>query len=129
MIVLISGSFKGNELRTDLVRTKERGRTTRHPFLKQYTGVVFTPSEGKYVTTLSTRKELSAALAKRLKLDFDSVDCKLAPEVTDLQPFIWEGFDSCVAYTYRIDLSDLNRAWDGIEAAVRNVIRRAGKDG
>lgn len=104
-------------------------RVAGHPPLTPYLGTVISPSKGKYVTNLSSRKEVSTAIAKQLRKLFHHGALNMAPEIVDLQPFIWNGFSVGVRYTYRLSLDDLSATWADMGATRRNDIRRAEADG
>jgi len=128
----IYGCFKGNELFAGLpiVCSSRFGiKNAYHPPLTPYLGVIFGDSEAKYVTRISDEKEISRAIAYRLKEDFDFIHFNFTPFSTDLQPFIWEGFSSGVRYTYLLRLDNLGDVWQGMDAKRRNDITRAKKDG
>lgn len=129
----IYGYFKGEELFAGLPLvcsvSKFGIKYISHPPLTPYLGVIFKESEAKYVTRISSEKEMSRVIAARIKEDFDSVYFQFTPFSTDLQPFIWEGFSSGVRYTYLLQLDDLEDAWRGMDAKRRNDITRAEKDG
>ncbi len=52
-------------------------------------------------------KEIGSAFATFIKNEFDFVELPFSPEVVDLQPFIWQGFDVELHYTYRLSLQNL----------------------
>lgn len=49
------------------------------------------------------------------------------PNITDMLPFIWSGFQIRVHYTQRLELSKPERLWDGFEPETRNLVRKAEK--
>jgi len=104
-------------------------RRGSHPPLTPYLGVIFRESSSKYISRVSAEKEMSQAIAARLKEDFHAIRFNFSPVLTDLQPFIWEGFTSGVRYTYLLKPNDLEDVWKGMDAKRRNDIRRAQKDG
>jgi hypothetical protein len=129
----IYGYFKGEELFAGLPLVCGAPRLgiryASHPFLTPYLGIIFRPSEAKYVTRISDEKEMSRAIAARIKEDFHFIQFSFTPVSTDLQPFIWEGFSSSVRYTYLLELDDLENVWKNMDAKRRNDITRAEKDG
>ena len=129
----IYGYFKGEELFAGLpiaCSVSKLGiKTASHPLLTSYLGIVFRESKAKYVTRISDEKEMSRAIAARVKKDFDSISLQFTPFSTDLQPFIWEGFSSGIRYTYLLELDNLEDVWKGMDAKRRNDITRAEKDG
>src|SRR5690606_16593062 len=60
---------------------------------------------------------------------YAAVSLRLPVAVDDIQPFLWRGYDARVRYTYVVDIGDLDRTWDSMDAARRRNVRRAGKDG
>lgn len=83
----------------------------------------------KYVTKISTEKEISRAIAATLRKEFTVINFNFHPSVIDIQPFIWKGFSSNVRYTYVINLDNIKRIWAEMDSTRRNDIRRAEKDG
>ena len=130
---VIFGCFRGDNLVAGLpltCRTLKFGlRVGAHPPLTPYLGILFKENTGKYVTRISAEKEMSKAIAHKLKEEFAAINFNFPPAVVDLQPFIWEGFSSGVRYTYIISLDDMERVWTEMEDTRRNDIRRAEKDG
>lgn len=128
----IYGYFKGEELFGGLpiiCRSKLRFKYASNPPLTPYLGIIFNENNAKYVTKISNEKEISRAIAARIKDDFDLIYFQFTPFLTDLQPFIWEGFSSRVRYTYLLELDDLKGIWKSMDSSKRNHIRRAKKDG
>jgi len=130
---VIYGCFRGSELVAGLPlvsRSLKFGFCAgTHPPLTPYLGVLFKGETGKYVSKISVEKEISRAIAKKLKEEFSAISFNFSPGVVDLQPFIWEGFSSGVRYTYILNLNDIERVWTEMEATRRRNIRRAEKDG
>lgn len=127
----VYGCYKGEELLGGMATASHREgglRKAVHPALTPYLGMVTAPQPGKYVTAVSNEKKMAAALADRLQEDHDLVRTNFAPETVDLQPFIWEGFDVTVGYTYRLDISDLDAAWDAMDSSRRRDVRSAEKE-
>jgi len=105
-------------------------KVTRPPIFAPYQGVIFKrDDEAKYVRKLSREKEVCEALAKEIKRRSHFAYIDLSPEVLDIQPFIWNGYTGHVRYTYRLDISDMDKAWSGMDPTQRNNIKRAEKDG
>lgn len=131
--VAIFGCFRGSELVAGLPLTYHVSppgiRIALHPPLTPYLGILFKNNTGKYVTRISTEKEISSAIASALRREFAVVNFNFHPSVVDLQPFIWEGFSSSVRYTYILNLDDIERVWAEMDESRRRNIRRAEKDG
>lgn len=62
----------------------------------------------------------------RLSPDYAFVS--LVPDLADVRPFKWGGYDSSAHFTYMIDLSSpLERIWDGFGKDCKNSIRKCSK--
>jgi len=94
-----------------------------------YLGVVPPSPSRKHLTTLTQHRDILNSLACHVRDQFDSIDCRMGPNVTDMQPFMWAGYSTSLRYTYRIDLSDLGVAWSNMTDKRRNDIRKAERDG
>lgn len=116
------------EARLPYVRARRLGITvlTQAP-LTRFLGPWLRPSEGRYATRLSREKELMAALIAGLPR-FDAYHASFAPAVGNVLPFYWAGFDASVRYTYRLELTDPDALWAGLDKSVRSHIRRAGRE-
>ncbi len=135
MPFVICGYFKGNTLLAGipLYHYRKFGiRIATHPKLPAYfpyLGPVFKHQDTKYVNKISSEKEISRAIACRLKQESVAIFVT-APGDVDLQPFLWEGFSTNMNYTYIINLSNsLEDIWKSMDDKRRNNIRKAEKDG
>jgi hypothetical protein len=132
---VIYGFFRGNELYAGIPLTcwqKLYVRVAEKPILTPYSGILFKNQDEKvkYVRKLSVEKEVSQKIASQLKSDFNYVHFGFPPGTVDLQPFIWEGFNSYVMYTYILKLDkSLEEIWGAADSTLRNSITRARKDG
>lgn len=105
------------------------GQVVGHSANCPYLGVVLPPASKKYVTTLTQHRNILKSLAGHVKDQFTSIHSRMGPDVVDMQPFIWAGYSISLRYTYRIDLSDLEVAWQNMTDKRRNDIRKAERDG
>ena len=125
------GCFRGSELHggfaLGLIGPRAAGNP--HASFTPYLGILYPLTTAKYVTELSQNKEIANAFAGFIKREFDWVYIKLAPEVIDLQPFIWQGFGVDMHYTYRLPLRNLKSVFDNMDAARRRNIVSAEKHG
>lgn len=130
---LIYGYFKGGELRAGIpipYLALLGFKAVSHPPLTPYLGTVFKKRNSKYVTIISEEKEINKEFARGLKREFCSVNFSFPVGVVDLQPFIWEGFSTSIAYTYIIPLGgNLEDIWKDVDDKRRNDIKKAEKDG
>lgn len=129
----IIGCYTGNELRAGGVFPEKQKfgiSVVSNPVLTPYTGVIFEQRRGKRVTALSNEKRMSEKIIKYAKEKYSNIKINLSPNYKDLQPFIWNGFESKVRYTYLMDLSNLDEIWNQMDSgSCRNSIKRAKKDG
>ena len=128
----IYGCFKNGDLFAGLpiiIKKRFGIEHASHPPLTPYLGIVFRKSQAKYVKRISEEKEITKAIAAKIKADLRLIKFHTTPLPTDLQPFIWEGFSCGVRYTYLLDLNDIEKAWQQMDARRRNDITRAEKDG
>ena len=125
------GCFRGAELNGGFATAVfgNRHAGAPHPALTPYLGVLYQPSRGKYVTKISTDKAIGSAFAAFLKNEFDTVSIRFPPEVVDLQPFIWEGFEAGLRYTYRLPLNDLEQTLNNMDTHRRHNIVSAERQG
>jgi hypothetical protein len=125
----IYGCFKDDVLVGGMVVEVLDRRTAGHSHHCPYLGVVLPPPFPKYLTTLTYHKNITIALANHVKGRFQMINCRMGPEMPDVQPFIWARYSTSVRYTYRIDTRDLDQAWRNMEDKRRNDIRKAERDG
>jgi hypothetical protein len=125
------GCFRGEELRGGFAAAIGRGRTAGHPHpaLTPYLGLLLPKSDGKYVAAISVNKGISAAFAAFLTKEFDSVQFRCPPEIIDLQPFIWAGFQAGLRYTYRLPTVDLDAVLENMDKSRRRDIANAQRNG
>lgn len=121
--------FKGEELIGGVpVPYSELGglKVVHPPRLTPYGGPIFNISSSKYVSKLSTQKKVSSAIIKKLKEDFACVyNWAFSPQLTDLQPFMWKGFNVDVNFTYILPLDNLAKIWQEMDKKRRNDIRKS----
>ena len=126
------GCFRGAELLGGfaLGLKGDRFAGTPCPSFTPYLGVLFSPRpDAKYVTEISANKEIAGAFAAFLRREFDRVELPFAPEAGDMQPFIWQGFDIELHYTYRLRLENLQAVLDNMDAGRRRNLSSAEKQG
>lgn len=126
----IYGCYKGEELVggmaffvDDEACCSGGARTPLTPFQ----GILVCPPRGmKAVNVLSLQTEVAEVL-------IDSLDEFLEVEVAnhytfhDVRPFIWEGFNQSVRYTFIVDTRNLIDTWENMEKDTRNMVNKAEK--
>ena len=126
------GCFRGGELHGGfaLSLAGQRAAGRPHPAFTPYLGILYPQSNSKYVTEISNNKEIGTAFATFLKGEFSRVEeMPFAPEAVDLQPFIWQGFEVELRYTYRLALNSLEFVLDNMDAGRRRNLLNAEKQG
>ncbi|MEM7231067.1 MAG: GNAT family N-acetyltransferase [Planctomycetota bacterium] len=103
------------------------GNVLTMPPLTQFLGPWIAPLEGKNSTQLTREHELNEELIGGLP-EHASFFAKCSPQVANVLPFIWAGFETSVRYTYRIEeLSDADAIWKNYRESARRQIRKAKK--
>jgi Acetyltransferase (GNAT) domain len=123
------GCFRGTELHGGCVVGLLGHRIAGPSILTPYLGILYPQTSAKYVTKISTQKGIAAAFAAFLKKEFDLVQIRFVPEVVDVQPFIWEGFEAGVRYTYRLSLGSLDAVLENMDSRRRNDLTAAERQG
>ena len=126
------GLFKNGKLVAGLPIVYWRWRfwdmITQPPFTP-YQGLMFAPTEGKYVTQLSMHKKLAEALIDAIKNRASVINICCHWTINDMQPFRWAGFEPQVHYTYLLDLQNYSAIWPNMDSTKRNNIRRSKDEG
>lgn len=129
----ILGCFRNEELVAGipLVYQKRFGFTSiEPPPLTPYLGIVFQDNTAlKYVSRLSFEKKITSALVDVLLQEGTVIQVRFQPGIFDLHPFMWAGFSTGIKYTYRLDVMNLDRVFQGMDARRRSEIRKAARSG
>lgn len=97
------------------------------PVLTPRLGPWFAESNGKLTTRQTEQKELMGELIRQLPT-FDAFRQCFSHEVLNWLPFYWQGYNSTLQYTYRIEgLSDPTEVWNGFRYSLRTHIKKAKK--
>jgi hypothetical protein len=96
------------------------------PPLTPYLGpLIFYPPAQRHARRLSLETAVvRAALAAMPK--HDAITVQTVPEFSNALPFLWEGFQATVGYTYRVDLRE-PALLNVFEPNARNKVRKASK--
>ncbi len=70
--------------------------------------------------------EVCRAFSRWLEGRYDHVSFSQHPSLTDIRPFLWEGFSERLCYTYRIGLDGFGL--DALNSSARNKIVRARRE-
>jgi len=84
-------------------------------------------SNSKPATKLRRQKDDIENLLQQLpSVAYSSLPCH--PEITNILPFYWAGYELNVRYTYRLSpISNLEQVWEGLSSNIRSDIRKAKK--
>lgn len=100
------------------------------PYVTPYLGPFHEPNGTcRRPTEYSRHKEFNSLFAKAVRDTGTLLSYPFNHGVTDLQPYIWAGFNPTVRYTYVLDISDLDRAVQGFDKKLRNVLCKFERDG
>tara|TARA_Y100000310_G_scaffold144390_1_gene143645 strand:+ start:18102 stop:18956 length:855 start_codon:yes stop_codon:yes gene_type:complete len=77
-------------------------------------------SQAKYTTRMSLHNEVAKALVNYAPSHFYN-----HYTFPDIRPFKWDGWQCDVRYTYVVDLTDMDRLWEGLEKQTRYEINHA----
>ncbi|WP_050606722.1 GNAT family N-acetyltransferase [Clostridium niameyense] len=106
------------------------GKLYRNPKLTPQLGIVLaSPDKNqKYCTTLSREMEIVEELINKFP-QFKQLDYNFNYNYTNFLPFIWNGFDVNINYTYVIeDLTDLDKVYNDFDYKVKSMIKRGNKN-
>jgi len=101
------------------------------PLLTPYGGILTVPPNSSRPARIeSERSKAIAELIGRPASGFHYVQLFHSTQLGDIREFLWARWSARVLYTYLIDLSDLDRLWNGLfEKRTNNAIRKAQKSG
>jgi len=129
------GIFDGRETLIgafNLLHTRIYGlKYLKNPLCTPHNALIY-KNEGESVYKRNAfEKSLHTSIAAFLKTRNASViQFGLAPEMKDVQPYLWEGFKVSPSYTYQLNLNiDQNQILAGFDGKLRSDIAKAGKDG
>jgi len=95
------------------------------PFMTFYSGFVVKKPEGSLVHQISFQQEVASAFARFLPEKYSWGISLFSPGVDCMLPFIWDDFIVRPWYTYRLDITDLDKVWEGLHQQRRQAIRGA----
>lgn len=106
------------------------GRRLVTPDLTPHGGILCAPVSGKGPAKAEAEYHRAAGiLSNHLLQEYGYVHLTHAPDITDLRPFAWSGWNVRPRYTYWLDLADLDALWERIERRTRTAIRKAERAG
>lgn len=96
------------------------------PLLTPYLGpfIVYPSEPLKNTSKYRYEKNIMFELASQIPDVFlQKTHCH--PDLDQVLPFIWNGYDAQVRYTYVLDRQDENILWEGLDSKQRNIIKGA----
>ena len=95
--------------------------------LTPYGGYVFESSESSSVRkTEQNRNTVISEINGEMTKTYDHINLVNSPELSDIRPFLWNGWTSTVRYLYYLDLNDQIEA--NVSKDVRRNIQKAQKN-
>jgi hypothetical protein len=100
------------------------------PYLTPYLGTIFRSfKEHKLYKKISLRKDVNSLISGLLKETGQTVIYGFTPGAIDMQPFIWEGFQVNINYTYILSIKNNDEMLAQLEQKRRNDINQSLKSG
>jgi len=100
------------------------------PFITPYLGPVFIDKvyDSNY-KRISWKKSINIMFAKKMRSMGKCLYYPFFYSAEDMMPYIWEEYAYNINYTYLLDISDLEKVWNGMERNKRKRIKANEKDG
>jgi CelD/BcsL family acetyltransferase involved in cellulose biosynthesis len=127
--VFLNGQLAGG---LALYETASRaGRVAGNRTLLYYNGVVLGLPPKKFHSdrTAQLQSVLGALERQVASMGYAHVLLHCDPSVTDVRPFLAQGWTPGVSYTYVVPLDDLRAQWERIDQNLRRLVKRCEKDG
>lgn len=102
---------------TNMPATSYQGILTHEPLSDKKSGLI------------ASQQHTSKMLLKELKEEYDFIQIPLAPGISDVRPYQWEGFKAIPAYTYSFTIRPMAELEFQFNRTLRQNIRTAKKDG
>lgn len=104
-------------------------RMVIRPYLSPFSGVLVTHKKSKYLSKdIQFRKEVLRHLIDFIEKDHKIIDLNVPPDITDIRPFSWKGYDITVRYTFRKRLEKEEGLFKNFDPALRRQIKKAEKN-
>ncbi len=125
----ILGLFRGDLLEGGVAlyeRTSSLGCYVAPRLLLYYCGPVLARPQSKYPSERTARQvDALSQLATHVgRMGYGSVIMKSPPSLSDVRPFLAQGWKSSPAYTYVVPLADLPAQWERVEQNLRRLVKR-----
>ena len=121
----IYGYCKGGSLLGGIAGFVDNGFSSGYliPFTV-FQGILVALQDGKYVSIASQQMKVATALIEFLESEYPRVGISNHYTFPDIRPFLWQEYEPVVKYTYIVDISDIEKAWDNLEKDMRWEINR-----
>jgi hypothetical protein len=107
----------------------ENNNTTIRPEFVPYFGVAIFLDNVRSTLFYADIQKAYAILISYLKKRYLKISVRLAPSVSDIQAFIWAGFDIRVRYTYLVNIQNLEVAFANFDDNLKRQIKKCLKHG
>lgn len=99
------------------------------PYLTPYLGTIFKSTKNqKIYKQISLRKEINSLVSELLKQTGQTVIYGFTPDMLDMQPFIWDGFQVNLHYTYMLSIGEKDKILASLEQKRRSDINQCIKN-
>ena len=128
------GVFEGEDLISGMpipIHNKFGNKLIYNPKLTPYLGPFHISRESRNIKKsgeISGKKNINEDFAKILSGLDNCMHYSFHHNITDVQPFQWNGFDVGVHYTYILNLDDLARVWGEMDKTRRHDINKCSRE-
>lgn len=126
----IVGSFKGGKLVGGIAFTwkKKFGLipVIQMPIKTPFFGPVISYSDTKYRSKIESQvQSITTALCSFITSRYQYFHAQFPPSFTDVRPYVWNGFEARVHYTYVTDLQDNPELLEDFDSDIKRRIKKA----
>ncbi|MBX2944896.1 MAG: GNAT family N-acetyltransferase [Cyclobacteriaceae bacterium] len=105
----------------------EGKRITLRPDFVPYFGIAIFVDPVKATQYYADTQKAYSILIEQLKNRYKKISVRLAPSVSDIQSFVWSGFEIKLRYTYLVNIEDIEKAYMNLDTNLKRQIRRGYK--
>jgi len=126
----VVGCFKGGQLTGGMALAwkKKFGKipVIQMPLKTPFFGPVISYSDTKYRSKIESQVlTATTALTDFLKSRYQHIHAQFPPAFTDVRPYVWNGFEAGVHYTYMGDLTAASQLLEGFDSDIKRRIKKA----
>lgn len=120
-ICLIS---KGSTPILGFICCEDKGTTFRPDFVPYFGIVIFVDFVKATLFYADTQKAYNI-LIDYLTKRFKKISVRLAPSITDIQSFVWAGFEIKLRYTYLVSIKDIDQTYYNLDTNLKRQIKKS----